>query len=84
MGRAAKWRVQHLPRKLREIRLKLGLSQTEMVRALRLEHQVYRSNISSFETGEREPALPILLAYARLAEVPVDALIDDSVENLRG
>ncbi len=80
MGRASRWRVKRLPQKLRDIRTKLGLSQTEMVGALNLEHEIYRSNISSFETGDREPPLPILLAYSKLAKVHLEALIDDSVD----
>lgn len=80
MGRASRWRVQRLPEKLRDIRTKLGLSQTEMVRALNLKQEIYRNNISGFETGEREPPLPVILAYARIGKVTVETLIDDSLD----
>ncbi|MCI0488647.1 MAG: hypothetical protein L0229_18825 [Blastocatellia bacterium] len=52
-----------------------------------LEDVLYQSNISGFETGEREPPLPIILQYARAAGVCVDVLIDDEMdlpENLPG
>ena len=35
------------------------------------------AQISQFETGRREPPLMLLLAYARLAGVSTDVLIDD-------
>ncbi|MFP5261807.1 MAG: hypothetical protein ACLGJB_07870 [Blastocatellia bacterium] len=41
---------------------------------------LYRSNVSGFEVGEREPPLPVLLKYARAAGVSVDALIDDEMD----
>jgi hypothetical protein len=41
---------------------------------------LYQSNISGYEIGEREPPLPVLLQYARVAGVCVDVLIDDKLE----
>jgi transcriptional regulator with XRE-family HTH domain len=35
--------------------------------------------ISRYERGEREPSLFALLAYARIAGVAVDVLIDDKM-----
>lgn len=35
---------------------------------------------SHYELGRREPTLPIILEYARAANVFVDVLIDDSLE----
>jgi len=67
-----------LARKLAQIRANLGLSQTEMVRALKYKaSSLYPAQISQFESGRREPPLMVLLAYARLAEVSTDTLIDD-------
>lgn len=80
MGRANKWRIKRLPEKLLQIRTSLGFSQSELVRELSLENVIYRSNISSFETGDREPPLPVLLAYAQLAGISTDLLIDDKVD----
>ena len=62
------------------IRTTLGLSQNGMVRRLGLEGEIVRETISGYELGTIEPPLPMLLAYARAANVYVDALIDDEVE----
>ncbi len=79
MGRAARLRAARLPEKILQIRKSLGLSQNEMIKHLGLSDLLYQSNISGFEMGEREPALPILLRYARAAGVCVDVLIDDEL-----
>jgi transcriptional regulator with XRE-family HTH domain len=36
--------------------------------------------VSGYERGEREPLLPVLLRYAELANVYVDALIYDRLD----
>ena len=67
-----------LAKKLLQIRMKLDLSQSEMVKALNYRASPLRAaQISQFETGRREPPLMLLLAYARLAGVSTDVLIDD-------
>jgi transcriptional regulator with XRE-family HTH domain len=38
------------------------------------------TRISEYERGIREPPLPILLRYARLAAVPTEVLIDDDLD----
>jgi hypothetical protein len=40
----------------------------------------FRSAVSGYELGRREPPLPILLKYARLAGVCVEVLIDDELD----
>lgn len=65
---------KYLAEKLRFIRDHLGMSQGEIAKALGVENRV---SISGYERGEREPPLPVLLAYARLAGVSTDLLIDD-------
>lgn len=80
MGRAARLKPSRLPEKLLHIRNTLGLSQNEIIREMGLDEVLYRNNISGFETGERVPQLLILLKYARVAGVCVDALIDDEVD----
>jgi transcriptional regulator with XRE-family HTH domain len=40
---------------------------------------LFRSSISGYELGTREPPLPVLLEYARVANVSVEALIDDEL-----
>lgn len=80
MGRAKRWRVEKLPEKLLQIRTRLNLSQNELIKELRLENKIYRNNISEYETGKREPPMPVVLAYARLAGISTDILIDDSLD----
>lgn len=76
----ARPRPRHLASKLLEIRLRLGLSQSALVKALGVEDQIHYPNISKYELDRNEPPLVILLAYARLAEIPVEYLIDDELE----
>ncbi|MGB9177962.1 MAG: helix-turn-helix transcriptional regulator [Pyrinomonadaceae bacterium] len=80
MGSAARERPLRLAEKLLQIRNALGLSQNEMLRRLGIDERSYRHYISQYETGKREPSLPVLLAYARTANVYVDALIDDDLD----
>lgn len=68
-----------LAEKLKQIRESLGLSQSEMLTKLVAEEIITRTHIANYERGEREPTLPILLAYARAANVYVDLLIDDEL-----
>ena len=69
-----------LAEKLRQIRDSLGLSQSELVRRLGVEDQIDNARISGYETGLREPTLMILLQYARLANVYMEALVDDDLD----
>ena len=80
MGRAARLRSERLAEKLRAVRLALGLSQNELIRRLGLEEVIYQSNVSGYESGEREPPLPILLKYAEAAGVCTDTLINDRLD----
>ena len=70
-------RPKHLAAKLLQIRLGLRLSQAQM--AQRLGVEVPYTNISKFERNRNEPPLVVLLAYARAANVSVEALIDDQI-----
>jgi transcriptional regulator with XRE-family HTH domain len=69
-----------LPEKLVQIRLALNLSQGGMLYQLRLHEKLSRTTISGYELGTGEPPLPVLLDYARLANVWVDVLIDDELD----
>ena len=80
MGKSARERPKRLAEKLLQIRLGLGLSQNEMLAALGLKEKVFRSAVSGYEIGTREPSLPVLLRYARLAGVSTDVLIDDEMD----
>lgn len=80
MGRAKRWRVDRLPEKLLKIREDLDLTQEEMVNRLGLKNKIPRNNISFYETGEREPPIPIILAYAYCIGVHLEILVDDELE----
>ena len=79
MSRYARPRPCKLAKKLRQIRTRLGLTQTEMVERLRFRG-IYQGHVSEYERGKREPPYPVLLKYARLAEVSTDVLIDDGLD----
>jgi transcriptional regulator with XRE-family HTH domain len=81
MGRSTRSRPLKLGRKLKQIRLSLELSQTQMVERLALKNEpVYPASISMYERGKREPSLRTILAYARLGNVGVESLIDDKIK----
>ena len=83
MARYARLKPRRLTEKLLHIRTGLGLSQNQMLRKLGLADQRFRSSISSYELGDSQPPLPILLRYARLAGVCLDVIVDDEL-NLPG
>ena len=78
MANTRREQPRRLARKLLAIRQNLGMSQTEMAKALKLK--VSYTVISGYELGTNEPNLLTLLRYARLARVPVDNLIDDKLD----
>jgi transcriptional regulator with XRE-family HTH domain len=81
MGRANRARPARLGEKLRHIRSSLGLTLEQMVERLGYTASpLHPQNISGFEREEREPPLLLLIAYAELANVYVEALIKDSVD----
>jgi hypothetical protein len=41
---------------------------------------LYASQISDFEQGKREPPLLVLLQYARVAGIYMEALVDDELD----
>lgn len=61
-----------------QIRMAVGLSQNEIVRALGVD--LTRDRISAYEIGKGEPPLPVLLAYARLVGVCPELLMDDELD----
>ena len=80
MGKYPRRKPARLTEKLVQIRVSLGLSQSGMVSRLGLEDEIGRETISGYEIGNIEPPLPTLLAYARAANIYVDALIDDELD----
>jgi transcriptional regulator with XRE-family HTH domain len=75
----ARPKPERLAEKLLQIRNALGLSQTEMWRRLGQEDAHSYDRISKYETGRNEPPLMILLQYARLANIYMEALVDDDL-----
>lgn len=73
-------RPQRLASKLRHIREQLELSQTQMLVRLGLEDSMHYGRISQYENDEREPTLMTLLAYARVAAVHLEDIVDDDLE----
>ncbi len=80
MKKASPTKSGRLARKLRQIRLRLGLSQSEILERLGFSEHLFRSNISQYERGHRVPAPRVLLKYARLAKVDLAVLIDDELD----
>ena len=81
MGRAHRSRPHRLGEKLRLIRIRLGLTQSELIRRLAVKGEVlYPSSISLFERDGREPSLLVLLAYSNLSGWTINDLVDDKVK----
>lgn len=83
MGRKPQPKPRKLAYKLSQIRMLLGISQQEMIsrlKALAPGAVILPGHISQFESGARLPSLLVLLAYAQLAGISTDVLIDDRVE----
>lgn len=71
---------ERLAEKLKQIRIVNNLSQNEILQKLGFSKVLFQGNVSQYELGRREPPLLVILAYARLAEVTVDVLIDDDLD----
>jgi transcriptional regulator with XRE-family HTH domain len=89
MGRNAHHTPAQLAAKLLQIRVKLGLSQNQMIRRLGLDGQLIQSHISAYEQENeklrRVPPPSVLLAYARAISITgggdfLEALLDDEME----
>ena len=77
-------RPKHLAKKLLQIRRSLEISQGGMVKRLGVQALIDHTTISKYELDKNEPPLTILLAYARLASIPVERIIDDELDLLGG
>jgi transcriptional regulator with XRE-family HTH domain len=81
MGRSSRPHPKRLGEKLWQIRAGFNLTLEQIIERLNYKDSpIYPTNISGMERGEREPPLLLLLAYARLAGVSTDVLIDDELE----
>ena len=80
MGNKSPKSPARLPEKLREIRLRLGLSQNQMAQRVVFENSITQSQISAFERGTRTPSILTLLRYARSTGINLEAIVDDEIE----
>ena len=78
--KTSRTRSSRLAEKLLRIRLELNLSQNGLLDHLGFSDELFRSNVSQYEHGERVPPLQVLLAYARAANVWLDVLVDDDLD----
>src|ERR1051326_4090985 len=69
-----------LAEKLLQIRKGLEPSQTQMLARMGLEEVMHYGRISEYEQGKREPTLMTLLAYARVASVHLEDIVDDDMD----
>jgi transcriptional regulator with XRE-family HTH domain len=51
-----------------------------MLKLLGLDKKLFASAVSGYEIGTREPPIPVLLKYARIAGVPMEMLADDDLD----
>lgn len=78
MGRQRRPQPKYLAKKLRAIREELGIGQAEMARRLgKVPGNPDGAMVSRFERGEREPNLFVIVAYARVAGINAQVVIDD-------
>ncbi|HEX3559162.1 MAG TPA: helix-turn-helix transcriptional regulator [Pyrinomonadaceae bacterium] len=75
----ARPRPKRLAEKLLQIRHALGLSQSEMHSRLGVGDDIPFSRISKYELDHNEPPLIVLLQYARVANIYMEALVDDEL-----
>ena len=80
MGRVKRPQPKRIAEKVLQIRLRLNLSQNEMIHRMGLENDLKREEISDFERGKRIPSLIVTLHYARAYGLTADVLIDDALD----
>lgn len=88
MARVKPEQPERLAEKLKQIRLALGFTQEKMFERLKQEvkqgTKLHFGYIARFESdneaSRRLPSLLILLAYARIAGISTDVLIDDDLD----
>ena len=77
---SARPRPRRLAEKLLQIRQGLELSQTELLKRMGVGDMIHYSNISKYELDKNEPPLMVLLAYARVAQVHLEEIVDDDID----
>ena len=78
----ARPRPKRLAEKLLQIRKALGLSQREIAERLteRAGIKITSKNISKYERDKSVPFIEIVLAYARIADVSMNQIVDDDLD----
>lgn len=51
-----------------------------MVKHMGVAEMIHYTNISKYELDKNEPPLLILLAYAKVAQVPLEEIVDDDID----
>src|SRR3569832_1614610 len=69
---------EFLGQKLLQIRDQLDISQDRMPERLG-RPDLHPGRISEYERNKREPSLSVLMAYARLARIHLEYIVDDNV-----
>lgn len=81
MGTSRRPRPARLSAKLGEIRTRLGLTQAEMFERLGdTGTRLYVGHIDDYEKDRRVPTLQVVLAYARVAGVTMEEIVDDELD----
>ena len=81
MAHGKQERPKRLAKKLIKIRAKLGFSQAEMAEALeRQGARADRTYISRYESEHRVPGLLTVKAYAKIAGVSIEQLVEDELD----
>ena len=75
-------RPNRLAEKLLQIRKALGLTQKEMAERLSKQAgvKITNRNVSKYERDKSVPYIEIVLAYARLANVEMNQIVDDDLD----
>ena len=68
--------IRELPEKLKQLRIKHGLSQKQVAERLGLSPSI----VSGYETGERTPSTEVLLSLSYLYNVSTDYLLGRSTD----
>jgi transcriptional regulator with XRE-family HTH domain len=76
----ARWRPKRLAEKLRQIRLTLDLSQSALLNTLGVAEDISYTRISDYELDKTDPPLIVLVEYARVAGVHLEAIVDDRLD----
>ena len=79
MKKFSRTKPNRLPQKLVTIRSALKLSQAELLERMGFGKDLFRSNISQYELGDRVPPLLVVLQYARVTGISMEEIVDDDL-----